>query len=91
MDCSRYAFESYCTTAAKPSELAKGAALPPDEEPGWGGNVNTNVQWCAICRTCVQAVLSAKSYAADRTDFIRNLEGVRGLRAPPRETLIKQS
>ncbi|KAI0034723.1 RAI1-domain-containing protein [Vararia minispora EC-137] len=34
-----YAFESWCTADA------------PDARPGWGGDVNTNVQWCSVVKT----------------------------------------
>jgi RAT1-interacting protein len=34
-----YAFESYCTSET------------PTRRPGWGGDVNTNVQWCSVVRT----------------------------------------
>ncbi|KIO26316.1 hypothetical protein M407DRAFT_24403 [Tulasnella calospora MUT 4182] len=40
-----YAFESYCTTDRP---------LPPDIPPqgdGWGGPVDTNVQWCTVVKT----------------------------------------
>lgn len=36
-----YAFESYCTT---PQPDSQGA-------PGWGGDVNTNAQWCSVVKT----------------------------------------
>lgn len=41
-----YAFESYCTSAT----------LDPLDDPnrrsnGWGGNVDTNVQWCSVVKT----------------------------------------
>ena len=35
-----YAFESYCTRST-----------PHGGGPGWGGDVNTNVQWCQIVKT----------------------------------------
>ncbi|KAG8908487.1 decapping endonuclease targeting mRNA [Tulasnella sp. 403] len=40
-----YAFESYCTTENAPEP--EGQA----EAPGWGGRVDTNVQWCAVVKT----------------------------------------
>jgi len=45
-----YAFESYCTTESppEPRPLVKQAS---DSSPGWGGDVNTNVQWCSVVRT----------------------------------------
>ncbi|KAJ7761958.1 RAI1 like PD-XK nuclease-domain-containing protein [Mycena maculata] len=43
-----YAFESYCTTdtPGRPN-------IPqnPGDPPGWGGDVDTNVQWCSVVRT----------------------------------------
>ncbi|KAJ6623977.1 RAI1 like PD-XK nuclease-domain-containing protein, partial [Mycena sp. CBHHK59/15] len=43
-----YAFESYCTT-----DSPGGANVPqnPGDPPGWGGDVDTNVQWCSVVRT----------------------------------------
>ncbi|KAJ3714085.1 RAI1-domain-containing protein [Lentinula raphanica] len=50
-----YAFESYCTTEIKNTSHSKAAPTRynahPDSELGWGGDVNTNVQWCSIVRT----------------------------------------
>jgi RAT1-interacting protein len=34
-----YAFESWCT------------ASRPDAPSGWGGDVDTNVQWCSVVKT----------------------------------------
>ncbi|THH17911.1 hypothetical protein EW146_g3005 [Bondarzewia mesenterica] len=34
-----YAFESWCTSSS------------PSSRPGWGGDVNTNVQWCSVVKT----------------------------------------
>jgi len=34
-----YAFESYCTSAT------------PSRQNGWGGDVDTNVQWCSVVKT----------------------------------------
>jgi len=42
-----YAFESWCSTPnanQRPQNL-------PDHPPGWGGDVNTNVQWCQVVKT----------------------------------------
>jgi len=41
-----YAFESFCTSdhPSRPSQL-------PRHPPGWGGDVDTNVQWCNIIKT----------------------------------------
>lgn len=43
-----YAFESYCT-----SETPTRQSGPPSSGApfGWGGDVNTNVQWCSVVRT----------------------------------------
>ncbi|KAJ7476012.1 RAI1 like PD-XK nuclease-domain-containing protein [Mycena latifolia] len=43
-----YAFESYCT-----SDSPGGTNVPqnPGDPPGWGGDVDTNVQWCSVVRT----------------------------------------
>ncbi|KAF9068988.1 hypothetical protein BDP27DRAFT_1326246, partial [Rhodocollybia butyracea] len=62
-----YAFESYCTTDAPPPEQSSlhsesqrtsssstcGAGLNSGHShpSGWGGDVDTNVQWCSIVRT----------------------------------------
>ncbi|KAJ7678982.1 RAI1-domain-containing protein [Mycena polygramma] len=47
-----YAFESYCTAAA-PSPGGPSVNVPqaPGDPPGWGGDVDTNVQWCSVVRT----------------------------------------
>ncbi|KAF8150025.1 RAI1 like PD-XK nuclease-domain-containing protein [Crassisporium funariophilum] len=45
-----YAFESYCTSdtpKAREHEKDSRTGAPP----GWGGDVNTNVQWCSVVRT----------------------------------------
>ena len=39
-----YAFESYSTSDAPTRPIS----APPN---GWGGDVNTNVQWCSVVRT----------------------------------------
>lgn len=36
-----YSFESYCTTSSPNA----------DKQPGWGGDVDTNVQWCSVVKT----------------------------------------
>ncbi|KAF8650078.1 hypothetical protein AX16_005421 [Volvariella volvacea WC 439] len=41
-----YAFESYCTSDS-PTQRPHLAGHPF----GWGGDVNTNVQWCSVVRT----------------------------------------
>jgi RAT1-interacting protein len=40
-----YAFESYCTSDRQVRETK------PNEPVGWGGDVDTNVQWCSVVRT----------------------------------------
>jgi len=48
-----YAFESYCTTETPPELRSPSVehARPSDSSLGWGGDVNTNVQWCSVVRT----------------------------------------
>jgi RAT1-interacting protein len=48
-----YAFESYCTSTTPPSGGAPSVNVPqaPGDPPGWGGDVDTNVQWCSVVRT----------------------------------------
>jgi len=41
-----YAFESYCTTST-PGHREDASS----HVPGWGGDVNTNVQWCSVVKT----------------------------------------
>ncbi len=43
-----YAFESYGTAATPRRPSPKPVSKDP---PGWGGNVDTNVQWCSVVRT----------------------------------------
>jgi RAT1-interacting protein len=40
-----YAFESYCTSDGHTRQTK------PEEPAGWGGDVDTNVQWCSVVRT----------------------------------------
>jgi len=40
-----YAFESYCTSDRQVRETK------PNDPVGWGGDVDTNVQWCSVVRT----------------------------------------
>ena len=48
-----YAFESYCTSDSPPSDAsAAGARL----STGWGGDVDTNVQWCSVVKTKLGSV-----------------------------------
>ncbi|PFH48775.1 hypothetical protein AMATHDRAFT_64726 [Amanita thiersii Skay4041] len=44
-----YAFESYCTSDT-PMRVAKPPAHLGDP-PEWGGDVNTNVQWCSVVKS----------------------------------------
>ena len=41
----RYSFESYCTS----DNPTVSSATSPDIS--WGGDVDTNVQWCSVVRT----------------------------------------
>ncbi|KAG8212941.1 RAI1-domain-containing protein, partial [Butyriboletus roseoflavus] len=41
-----YAFESYCTTSTPGRRKDS-----PSRVEGWGGDVNTNVQWCSVVKT----------------------------------------
>lgn len=44
-----YSFESYCTSSsADRKEVPSDSLRHP---PGWGGDVDTNVQWCAVVKT----------------------------------------
>ena len=43
-----YAFESYCTSAT-PTRTETGPVRGGDP-PGWGGDVDTNVQWCSVVK-----------------------------------------
>ncbi|CAA7269629.1 unnamed protein product [Cyclocybe aegerita] len=45
-----YAFESYCTSEAPAGKGPRKGAYP-GAPSGWGGDVNTNVQWCSVVRT----------------------------------------
>jgi RAT1-interacting protein len=40
-----YAFESYCTSDGHTRQTK------PEDPVGWGGDVDTNVQWCSVVRT----------------------------------------
>ncbi|GLB40272.1 putative RAI1-domain-containing protein [Lyophyllum shimeji] len=42
-----YAFESYCTSETP----ARKVSPNPSDPFGWGGDVDTNVQWCSVVRT----------------------------------------
>ncbi|KAF9533915.1 RAI1 like PD-XK nuclease-domain-containing protein [Crepidotus variabilis] len=43
-----YAFESYCTSDSPHSSRH---ATERESHHGWGGDVDTNVQWCSVVRT----------------------------------------
>jgi len=45
-----YAFESYCTSASLARE-PEAVRLKTGAPIGWGGDVDTNVQWCSVVRT----------------------------------------
>jgi len=45
-----YAFESYCTSEFPPGQRPS-QRPSPGVPPGWGGDVDTNVQWCSVVRT----------------------------------------
>ncbi|KAG6865781.1 hypothetical protein C0991_011773 [Blastosporella zonata] len=42
-----YSFESYCTSQTPTRKISSSASDPV----GWGGDVDTNVQWCSVVRT----------------------------------------
>jgi RAT1-interacting protein len=44
-----YSFESYCTSPT-PTRASMAPGRPGDP-PGWGGDVNTNVQWCSVVKS----------------------------------------
>ncbi|KAF9036219.1 RAI1 like PD-XK nuclease-domain-containing protein [Panaeolus papilionaceus] len=44
-----YAFESYCTSE-EPTRRSEVQRLGGGVPPGWGGDVNNNVQWCSVVR-----------------------------------------
>lgn len=48
-----YAFESWCTSdAVKPMPAPPASVPPPTPAPKeWGGDVDTNVQWCSVVKT----------------------------------------
>lgn len=46
-----YSFESYCTRDRPGHAPAPAPAPGHARVPGWGGDVNTNVQWCHIVKT----------------------------------------
>ncbi|THU84181.1 RAI1-domain-containing protein [Dendrothele bispora CBS 962.96] len=49
-----YAFESFSTSENPPGHDSAQLTVPrshPTAPPGWGGDVDTNVQWCSVVRT----------------------------------------
>ena len=44
-----YAFESYCTSPTP--KRASMAPERPGDPAGWGGDVDTNVQWCSVVKS----------------------------------------
>lgn len=50
-----YAFESYCTSDTPTRQPPRQHQHQQDNRRGtpfgWGGDVNTNVQWCSVVRT----------------------------------------
>ncbi|EJD49018.1 hypothetical protein AURDEDRAFT_59961 [Auricularia subglabra TFB-10046 SS5] len=46
-----YSFESYCTTEKPPHETTASEREERTYNGGWGGDVNTNVQWCSVVKT----------------------------------------
>lgn len=48
-----YSFESYCTsdTPAREADQERRDAFGSSEPTGWGGEVDTNVQWCHIVKS----------------------------------------
>ncbi|KZT41813.1 RAI1-domain-containing protein [Sistotremastrum suecicum HHB10207 ss-3] len=46
-----YAFESYCTRSEPPLKQNGDGNTPAPSKPGWGGDVDTNVQWCSVVKT----------------------------------------
>lgn len=47
-----YAFESYCTTdTPRPTDNSRSQDVLSNHPPGWGGDVDTNIQWCSVVRT----------------------------------------
>ncbi|KZW02878.1 RAI1-domain-containing protein [Exidia glandulosa HHB12029] len=46
-----YSFESYCTSEKPPRTMTREEHDERDWAGGWGGDVNTNVQWCSVVKT----------------------------------------
>lgn len=49
-----YSFESWCTSESPSPASHSGnpsQSTSDGHPPGWGGDVNTNVQWCSVVKT----------------------------------------
>lgn len=48
-----YSFESYCTSSTpnERNQHASGSSSGTSGAVGWGGDVDTNVQWCSVVKT----------------------------------------
>ncbi|KAL1666853.1 RAI1 like PD-XK nuclease-domain-containing protein, partial [Schizophyllum commune] len=46
-----YAFESYCTSETPQRATERPPHVAPDAPFPWGGDVDTNVQWCSVVKT----------------------------------------
>ncbi|KAK2460304.1 hypothetical protein APHAL10511_007693 [Amanita phalloides] len=46
-----YAFESYCTSPTPTRTNSGQAGVGATDPTGWGGDVNTNVQWCSVVKS----------------------------------------
>lgn len=64
-----YAFESYCTS----STPGRREGTPSDVQ-GWGGDVNTNVQWCSIVKTKLG---NRRIVIGGEVDCVRGTLGIR--------------
>ncbi|KAG6919208.1 hypothetical protein DXG01_008506 [Tephrocybe rancida] len=90
-----YAFESYCTSETP----TRKASSNPNDPVGWGGDVNTNVQWCSVVQTklgntkllmggevdCVR-----EQYVAHRTDTFVELKTSLAIRGPQDEAKFEK-
>ena len=62
-----YAFESWCT------------ASQPGAPSGWGGDVDTTVQWCSVVKTKLgdtRILIGGEVDCVRGMDFIDNIHGV---------------
>jgi RAT1-interacting protein len=48
-----YSFESYCTSSTPDEHKhhASSSSSSTSSAVGWGGDVDTNVQWCSVVKT----------------------------------------